>query len=35
MDDNKKKAIIEIVRFIITVLGAIFGTSALQSCGLC
>ena len=34
MDDGKKKVVAEIIRFIITVLGALLGTSALQSCGL-
>ena len=34
MDENKKKVIAEVIRFIITVLGALLGTSALQSCGL-
>ena len=32
--ENKKKVIAEVIRFIITVLGALLGTSALQSCGL-
>jgi len=31
MDENKKKVIAEVIRFIITVLGALLGTSALQS----
>lgn len=30
MDDKKKKMVVEIIRFIITVLGACLGTSALQ-----
>ena len=34
MEDQKKKLIAEVIRFIITVLGALLGTSALQSCGL-
>lgn len=34
MDDGKKKVVVEIIRFIITVLGALLGSSALQSCGL-
>ena len=34
MDDGKKKVVAEIIHFIITVLGALLGTSALQSCGL-
>jgi len=34
MDDGKKKIVAEVIRFIITVLGALLGTSALQSCGL-
>ena len=29
--ENKKKVIAEVIRFIITVLGALLGTSALQS----
>ena len=33
-EENKKKVIAEVIRFIITVLGALLGTSALQSCGL-
>ena len=33
MEDGKKKMIIEIIRFIITVLSACLGSSALQSCG--
>ena len=32
MNENKKKAVVEIIRFIITVLGALLGSSALQSC---
>jgi len=32
MDEGKKKIIAEVIRFIITVLGALLGTSALQSC---
>ena len=31
MDENKKKIVAEVIRFIITVLGALLGTSALQS----
>ena len=31
MDEGKKKVIAEVIRFIITVLGALLGTSALQS----
>ena len=31
MEDGKKKVIAEVIRFIITVLGALLGTSALQS----
>ena len=31
MDENKKKVIAEVIRFIITVLGALLGTSALQA----
>ena len=31
--ENKKKVIAEVIRFIITVLSALLGTSALQSCG--
>ena len=30
MDEGKKKVIAEVIRFIITVLGALLGTSALQ-----
>ena len=32
MDEGKKKIVAEVIRFIITVLGALIGTSALQSC---
>ena len=32
MNENKKKAVVEIIRFIITVLGALLGSSALQAC---
>ena len=32
MEDQKKKVIAEVIRFIITVLGVLLGTSALQSC---
>lgn len=32
MNDSKKKVVVEVIRFIITVLGALLGTSALQSC---
>ena len=31
MEDGKKKVIADVIRFIITVLGALLGTSALQS----
>ena len=31
MEENKKKVIAEVIRFIITVLGALLGTSVLQS----
>ena len=31
MNENKKKIVAEVIRFIITVLGALLGTSALQS----
>ena len=34
MEDGKKKMIVEVIRFIVTVLSALLGTSALQSCGL-
>ncbi|MBR6893850.1 MAG: smalltalk protein [Bacteroidaceae bacterium] len=34
MEEGKKKVIAEVIRFIITVLGALLGTLALQSCGL-
>ena len=30
MNEGKKKVIAEVIRFIITVLGALLGTSALQ-----
>ncbi len=32
MEEGKKKAVVEIIRFIITVLGALLGSSALQAC---
>ncbi len=32
MNENKKKAVVEIIRFIITVLGALLCSSALQAC---
>ena len=31
MNEKKKQVIAEVIRFIITVLGALLGTSALQS----
>ena len=34
MEEGKNKVSVEVIRFIITVLGALLGTSALQSCGL-
>ena len=32
MEEGKKKVIVEVISFIITVLGALLGSSALQAC---